>query len=126
MRTFILALFILLTMLGTVLWVNACIARETTAMIDIVTHLPDPNDRMCAAQASALAAKWHDIRPLVGIAINGRSINEIDRLVASLRVTASGRDALAENMTWEHYRSLLLLQLTDLQKQLGCGIWEII
>ena len=127
MRTFICALLILLVMLGIVLGINCRISRETSVMIEVVSNLPNPNDHTCAARTAALETQWYEIRPLVGIAINGRSIDEIDRLVASLRVTADGEaNADAEHTGWDHYRSQLLLQLGVLKRQTSCGIWEII
>jgi hypothetical protein len=127
MRTFICALLILLAMLGAVIGINRRISREASMMVELVSHLPKPSDHTCEARTAALEAKWYDIRPLVGIAINGRSIDEIDRLVASLCVFAAGEEGMdTEGLGWEHYRAQLLLQLGILKRQTGCGIWEII
>ena len=126
MRTFLCALCILLLMLSFILIYNGRMARQVEAISEAVSALPEPGEADCAATVASLEAKWQDIRSAVGLAVNNRTLEEIDRLVASLRVTAAFETAVTDLKTWEQNRSLLILQLAELKKLMGCGAWEIV
>lgn len=126
MKTFLLAICILLIMLGAILLVNRYLLHQVDIMADALASLPPPDDVTCRSETAALEAKWWAVRPLVSVAVNGRTVGEIDRLIVSLRVTAVSDPVTANAVEWERYRSLLQNALRDLRLLLGCGIWEIV
>ena len=126
MRTFLCTICILLLMLVTILIISHRILTQVETMLSILTALPDISEAECAAAAASLEAIWCRAKPMVGLAVNGRVIAEIDRLMTSLRVTASFDVVGTAHTEWERDRELLIRALEDLRKLLRCGIWEIV
>ena len=126
MRTFVCAICILLVMLSFILIYNHHVIKQITELSHAVSALPEPNEIECTAMIALLEAKWQDMRPHIDLAVNSHTLEDIDHLIASLRITASYESQMTDIASWEHYRSLLLLQLAELKKRMGGGIWQII
>ena len=126
MKTFLVAICILLVMLGGILVITRHILREVTDLSDALSSLPPPGESTCLAEASKLEAKWLALRPLASTAINGRTIAEIDRLMISLRVLAASYPDEITAWEWERSRAGLKSALRDLCALLRCGLWEIL
>lgn len=126
MKTFLVALCILLLMLGTILLVTRYLLRELTDMSDTLSELPPPGEADCLSAAVSLEAQWQALRPLISSAINGRTIAEIDRLTVSLRVLAASDPTDVSLWEWERNRAGLRTALRDLCALLRCGMWEVL
>jgi hypothetical protein len=126
MKTLLIALCILLVMLGSILLVNHRILVQLAEISDTLTALPPMGDASCLSRASALEAQWRALRPLVALAINGRTVGEIDRLTLALRATAASAPNDACELEWMQLCAMLENALRDLRMLLRCGIWEIV
>ena len=126
MRTFLCALCVLLIMLSFILIYNHRFTKHITELSHAVSALPEPSEVDCSGAIARLEAQWQHLRPHIGMAVNRSTLEEIDRLIASLRVTASFGKEISAMAGWEHYRSLLILQLAELKKQMGCDIRQIV
>lgn len=124
MRTFWVAICILLIMLGAILLINAYLLNEVDAMAKALSAFPPSGNTSCLSEASALEARWQSVRSLAALAVNGRTVAEIDRLTVSLRAIAASSPM--QDTEWERHRALLHSELRALRVLLGCSIWEIV
>lgn len=121
MRSFLCALGIFA--LAVLLMVaNTCyLVTQIDRMLAQLDALPRAEESDCPAASTALEAQWRRIRPIAALSINIRTVEAIDRLTLSVRVSA----AYGHSSELEVSRELLIRTLTDLRALVVCDAGEI-
>lgn len=113
----------LLALLLALMIANTCYTVEQIeGMMDAARAIPRPEEQECLGEAIALEAHWRRVRPIVGLSVNYRTIEQIDRLTLSMRATAADGDVGA----FETDRLHLICILSDLRALMRCDVWEIL
>ena len=121
MRSFLCALGIFA--LAVLLMVaNTCyLVTQIDRMLAQLDALPRAEESDCLTASTALEAQWRRMRPIASLSINIRTIETIDRLTLSVRVSA----AYGHSSELEVSRELLIRTLTDLRALVVCDVGEI-
>lgn len=122
MKAFLCAMLILLILVG----VMFCYTRSALSLISemelMSAALPPPADAECADAVATLEAVWSRLRPLMRIGAHQRTVEQIELLVASMRVTA----AMEAETEFEISRAQLAELLRDLREAVTGTLWAIL
>ncbi len=122
MKTFLCAVCILLSLVSLMLLYTFHIVSQTDRIAEELAALPPIDKEECAAAVTALEAHWQRMRPIISLSVNLRTVEQIDHLVTSLRVTAAGGEA----NDFEIHRALLTEALRELRHLTLCDLWGIL
>jgi hypothetical protein len=122
MKTFLCAMLILLILIG----VMFCYTRSVLSLISelewMTAALPPPTDEECSDAVGTLEAVWGRLRPLMRIGAHQRTVEQIELLIASMRVTA----ATEAETEFEISRAQLTELLRDLRETVAGTLWAIL
>ena len=122
MKSFLCAVCILLLLVALMLWYTFRTVELIDQMTEEVSALPRADEDGCLEAVAASEARWRHMRALVSLSVNIRTVEQIDHLVSSLRVSA----AEGESTDFEINRGLLTEALRELRQLTRCDLWGIV
>ena len=122
MKAFLTAILILLLLIALMICHTVSAASLSKEMAEQTASLPSAGEEDCLAAVTALEAIWARLRPFARAATHVSTVEQIDHLVAALRVTAEMEAAV----DFEINRRLLSEALREYREMVLCGLWAIL
>ena len=122
MKAFLCAICILLSLVVLMLCYTFHIVSQIDRFSEEISALPRADTEECLSAVAVCEAHWLRMRRLVSLSVNIRTVEQIDHLVTSLRVTAQ-EDAAND---FEIQRGLLSEALRELRHLSLCDLWGIV